>query len=524
MIVVCSGCAAKFKVADEKVGPKGAKLRCSKCGTVFMVRRDEPVGAPPGSAPAAAPAPAPEPFVETPPAPPLSPPPLPRRTSTAASIGGLEAPPRSTELGAPVDARSAFEIDLEPSAPRGLPGPDPFAPALPDDPFATAAAPEPPPEPEPAPEAPHLPAPLDPFGLGDASPDPFAAVQAPVPPELMATAAASPGPSDDPFAAALPPLEGGQSPGGDLALEERTTPRPRAARPQSSAPMDDPFGAPVEGGDLSFDGGQPGDIPPMSTDLPGEPFAGFAPVVPGAEPQRAAPAPRLEAPLHVDPFAAAAVDADPLRVAGAPGPGGSGAAPGPSVAAEAALDGTAPRRLARLRSAAVNAVSLVAVLAAALALLLVWRGDVPLSVAVHPSQLLAALARSDRPAEPLTTRHVSSGFYPRARGAPLLFVRGEVVSGAPAAVPGVRVAVELVQAGAVVARGEAAAGAVLDPETLHGAVDAAALAMAAGDAALGAPAALQPGQVVPFLVALVDYPADLSGVSLRIRVEGERAR
>jgi hypothetical protein len=342
----------------------------------------------------------------------------------------------------------------------------------------------------------------------------------------MATAVASPAPLDDPFAASLPPLEGGQSPGGDLALEERTTPRPRAARPQSSAPLDDPFGAPVEGGDLSFDGGQPGDIPPMSTDLPGEPFAGFSPTGPAAESQRATPAPRLEAPLHVDPFAAAAVDADPLRVAGPPGAARSAAAPGPSVAAEAALDGTAPRRLARMRSVAVNAISLVAVLAVALALLLVWRGDVPLSVAVHPSRLLAALAHSDRPAEPLTTRHISSGFYPRARGAPLLFVRGEVVSGAPAAVPGVRVAVELVKAGAVVARGEAAAGVVLDPEALHGAVDAAALARASGEAAAaaGAAPALQPGQVVPFLVALVDYPADLGGVTLRIRVDGERAR
>ena len=41
MIVVCTGCSAKFKVADEKVGPKGAKLKCSKCQTVFLVRREE---------------------------------------------------------------------------------------------------------------------------------------------------------------------------------------------------------------------------------------------------------------------------------------------------------------------------------------------------------------------------------------------------------------------------------------------------------------------------------------------------
>lgn len=42
MIVVCTSCQAKFRISDEKVGAKGAKVRCSKCKTVFIVKRDAP--------------------------------------------------------------------------------------------------------------------------------------------------------------------------------------------------------------------------------------------------------------------------------------------------------------------------------------------------------------------------------------------------------------------------------------------------------------------------------------------------
>lgn len=506
MIVVCTGCSAKFKVADEKVGPTGAKLRCSRCHAVFMVRREEPLAAAPSFDLAPAPDPSPAPA-----RPAAVPPPLPRRASTAASITGLMAPSPSPELGAPVDARSAFEIDLEPAAPRGAPEFDPFAPPPPDELFAAAFPPV---------EAP--PAPTDPFGLGGgADPDPFAAVQAPILPELRREPqAAEPDLADDPFAAELPPL-GGAHAAGDLALEERTTPRPRAARPQSSAPLDDPFGAPDDPGQLSFDGGHPGDIPPMSHELPGEPFGGYAPAGPSPDAAPAlTPAQLREAPLRVDPFAAAAVDADPLPV-GAPSPA---AAATRAAGAEEEVPDTLQHPLSRLRSAAVNAVSLLVLLMVALALLVVWRGNVPLAEAVHPSALLAALTHRDRTPMLFAPQHVASGLYERARGAPLLFVRGEVVSHAPAAVPGVRVAVELVKAGQVVARGEALAGGVLSPEELHGAADAAALARASATAEERAPAPVQPGQTLPFLVALIDYPADLSGVALRVTAAGEVAR
>lgn len=509
MIVVCTACSAKFKVADEKVGPRGAKLRCSRCQTVFTVRReDAPSDAPPAPPPGQSAAPDLGALGAAPP--------LPRR--------GAAPPPSSPDLGAPVDARAAFEIDLEPrpAPPRGA-EPDPFAPAPFDDPFAPAAAAATPPEPAVA-------TPADPFGVAPAD-DPFAAVQAPVPPELLRAPppapAAEPGPAEDPFASSLPPLAGVGA-GGDLALEERTTPPPRPAAPQTSAPLDDPFGAAEPAGDPSFDGGHPADIPPMASDLPGEPFGGFG----GAEPEAppAAPEPRREAPLRVDPFAAAAVDAEPLQVAAAPGraadarPAAVAVAAVEDAAAEAAMEPAAVRAAARLRGAAVNAVSLLALLVLAVAILLVWRGDVPLSEAVHPARLLAALTHADRAPEALEARGVTSGMYERVRGAPLLFVRGEVRSNASAPLGSVRVAVELVKDGAVLARGEGLAGGLPTPEELHGAVDAAALARVAATAGARAPAALAPGQALPFLVALADYPADLAGVSLRVRAEGGAAR
>src|SRR5512136_2835270 len=65
MVVVCTSCQARFRVADEKVGPRGARVRCTKCRTVFSVAPPGPVAdaglAPPpardagaGSAPPAA--------------------------------------------------------------------------------------------------------------------------------------------------------------------------------------------------------------------------------------------------------------------------------------------------------------------------------------------------------------------------------------------------------------------------------------------------------------------------------------
>jgi len=42
MIIQCSECQARFKLADDKVKPEGTKVRCSKCRHIFTVHPPEP--------------------------------------------------------------------------------------------------------------------------------------------------------------------------------------------------------------------------------------------------------------------------------------------------------------------------------------------------------------------------------------------------------------------------------------------------------------------------------------------------
>src|SRR5215471_19147990 len=57
MRFICESCQAQYMISDDKLGPKGAKVKCKKCGHVIVVRRAE-VGPPEPStadrAPAAA--------------------------------------------------------------------------------------------------------------------------------------------------------------------------------------------------------------------------------------------------------------------------------------------------------------------------------------------------------------------------------------------------------------------------------------------------------------------------------------
>jgi predicted Zn finger-like uncharacterized protein len=43
MRFVCDSCRAQYMISDEKVGAKGVKVRCKKCGYVILVRRPEAV-------------------------------------------------------------------------------------------------------------------------------------------------------------------------------------------------------------------------------------------------------------------------------------------------------------------------------------------------------------------------------------------------------------------------------------------------------------------------------------------------
>ena len=179
---------------------------------------------------------------------------------------------------------------------------------------------------------------------------------------------------------------------------------------------------------------------------------------------------RRRAAARSDPFAAAAVAADPLAVEG-PRRRARPQPPDEPTAAQRsrpALLGSATCWSAPWR----------------------WRRCSCWPCAVPESSGAAASPRprrsAPRPSSPrwppataglLFVTGVTSGL--RARGAPLLFVRGSVSSTASdAALEGVRVLVEVVRDGAVLARGDVPAGAVPGPEALHGAVDAAALSEA----------------------------------------------
>lgn len=59
MIIECDACQAKFKLDDSKIGPRGAKVKCTKCANVFVVK-------PPSAEEAAVETPAPIPAPPTP--------------------------------------------------------------------------------------------------------------------------------------------------------------------------------------------------------------------------------------------------------------------------------------------------------------------------------------------------------------------------------------------------------------------------------------------------------------------------
>jgi predicted Zn finger-like uncharacterized protein len=172
MIVTCISCQTRFRIPDEKIGPKGARVRCSRCQALFLVRRDD---APPGAAPG--------------------------EPALAAGGGPAGAPPPPPAPPAP----GPGGLELELTDPFGLRAPQPAARA---DPFAVAAAP-------------------DPFAAAQPA-DPFAAAATPAPAAPTPLPFGQP-PPGDPFASSTPvPLTGG------IALEEGER-RQRAAAPPSLA-------------------------------------------------------------------------------------------------------------------------------------------------------------------------------------------------------------------------------------------------------------------------------------------------
>lgn len=51
MVAGCPKCNARYRVDADRIGPDGAKLRCTKCSAVFLVRASKAQAAPPVAAP-----------------------------------------------------------------------------------------------------------------------------------------------------------------------------------------------------------------------------------------------------------------------------------------------------------------------------------------------------------------------------------------------------------------------------------------------------------------------------------------
>ncbi|HET7825368.1 MAG TPA: thioredoxin, partial [Anaeromyxobacter sp.] len=318
--------------------------------------------------------------------------------------------------------------------------------------------------------------------------------------------------------------------GGGLALEERLTPPPLPTARLAPEPGDHlPPSLASEGFTMgadpntfdAYDFGASGPALALAT----EPDAGPQ-EAPAASPHPAPAEPPAEAAPEPPPVAGAVASAQASGAAAAPAPAAVPAAirpftaplAVPTAAAEIATGPVPARRESRLRAAAVNAVALLALLVVTLAFLVVWRSDGGAErLSLRPGAILAALGRGG-PERPFTAVEVRSGVYEREKGLPILFVRGKVISHAAAPVRTVRVRVEVVRSDAVLARGEALAGAVPTPEELYRAGDDDGVAALAKAAAARAPRQIHPGDAVPFLVPITDAPADLEGASVRVEL------
>ncbi len=481
MIVTCTSCQTRFRVSGEQIGPKGARIRCGRCHTIFVIRpatHEEDVSA--------------APLAATPVWPQVtSPPPLPgadeRANAPASEVpaGDPFAPGPPAQAVATLDpfspvTRAAPTFDPDLFAPAGE-GADPFGPA-----DGGAAPASPTREDEPG-------ATLDdPFGPGLLSDPPHGT-----------SAAASLGASD------LTELLDGsarRSPGvasDSLALEEREAP-PLAGGGASFEQPEmqltpaglDLVGPEVAGREGSDDGASGhGEVPGLTSWDPGEPeLRGFEP---NAEHGGAVPAPWSADETPPSPGLAApepsmpAVTPAPVLAPASPGSAPSTASGGPLVAA------------------LTSSLSLALLIAVAIALFLAWRGGLP-------ARLLGSLSRA--PAPLVETLAVRGGLYDTATGSAVLVVRGQV--GARAAVSGpVRVRAELVDGGRVVATAAGLAGATATAEQVFGVGAPEEVAALRGELDARAVTSLAAGATVPFLVVFPPPVPDASGLELRVAAE-----
>jgi predicted Zn finger-like uncharacterized protein len=467
VVVQCPSCQTRFRVADEKVGERGVRVRCSSCKDVFSVKKS-------GAAESASSATA-------------------GNTIDLSSLDPPVAPARRGGTG-PVGASS-------PSAkpPRG------------------AARASKPPSPAKGNEGSRLDV-DDLFGMSELTGE--AAAPAPKPRSGIGFDSLDLGLDDEPLAPVKPKT-------GPLASEKPITSKtktgptkagPAAARPKTGpvgteAPTPKPKTGPVGGGGAKVKTG------PLDAD--GRPKAKTGPVreaanaSSGLELDESALEKKGGGGLDftLDPFegtggerpaTAARPDSKPVEKPRTDKHGKSGkqyksifqTPPEPPPSAKRELISSA------LTGLVGAALAVVVMLVAAIS----DEGS---------SGWLGTTARAD-----VIATRVVSGLYDTASGKPVFYVRGRVENRSHKAHGPVRIVAELVAGGETEGKAEAIAGAEPSPEdvyALRGAADADKLQRAL----LGAEAErrLAPGASLPFFAVITDPPVDLQRHRLHLKLE-----
>lgn len=460
MIVACSACNTRFRVADEKVGPLGARIRCSRCGQTFQVP-------PPAAAEPAPPAPEPTPSFLDHNADPAAPPPA----------GPEVHPPVSTEpTGTGGWPTGVLEVagggsGAEPSASVRL--------TLESDPFAAfvARSGEPAPEPPPMEAGQH-------DGPGFLGSLPVTDLSA-----LERTGAV-------PLAPPLPPeADAGLDAGLDdgLSLEDRTP----TATPVREGPArwDEPSASQAIA--VGPDGFQ-------EVDLAGGamvPDPGFDPL--SDEATREAPLP------PAGPEAAERPSAPPV-----PSPVPDAARERPAAEVTGGRTASARVQPERVRAVAMNVLSLAALLVVTLGIVLWWRGEGVGALLRWPRS-----GHAD-----LDVGRLSSGVYEGSHGQPVVFVRGVVRATHEPVEGPVSVRVVLERSGKVLGEVTATAGAVARAEDLAAARSPEDLGLLRERLDAGAPRRLEPGPGLPFLAVLPVPDGDLGAIRFRVEPVAARGR
>jgi predicted Zn finger-like uncharacterized protein len=478
MIVKCASCQTRFKIGDDKVTEKGVKVRCTKCGTVFVVRKGDEEGT----------GPAPSPRSKTPPA-----------SDSVGSLDDLFSLPSlgTTSAAAPAPAAGAANLDdpfagflagPAPSAKNDLMpgeftlGTAPVDQALLSSSGASLPAPAgatpmsdllgletawPAAAPSPASKPPRSPASRPPKGSGSKPPKP--------PPD-----------ASDPFEAALDPL------GSPASIHPPPDPFANLA---SAGPEAASFGLIDGGGSQSEPTFDP--LAGLSLDPASVPLTGEEPAAAPASPESSAelferpPRPPPPQPAIETQSALAETTVERQRGRGLP------MDPDESDQAERPLS-------VKIFSALAGA-SVVTLL---LLFFVAYRNGGRVDLHDPLSAVFAAFGFS-RPravSESLTTHITQSGLYANLRGEPMLFVRGSVenLSGGPQRV-GLKL--EVTSQGQVVATAEGVPGLFPTPEDLFDAKDGPAV-KAALDRVFAAPqAAIPPGGRSDFLLVVPSVPA-----------------